>query len=187
MCAYVCVCVCPPKAPFFYPSRVMLKCKGENFYKVKSVPLKIKSEYEALCPPGLEIWGYGRGSKESVTGGSLPKTICLSPTLSLSSWTACIPPPRWQSRPSRSSWPPPRGPPCSRAGRGSSHRRSGRGSGSGGHIKQDQIEPQSCRTSCQTHPLTAFRLLTLLTLTIYSVYIYICGAARTSRVRCLEA
>lgn len=110
----------------------------------------MKSEYEALCPPGLEIWGSGRGSKESVTGGSLPKTICSSPTLSLSSWTACIPPPRWRSRPSRSSWPPPREPPCSRAGRGSSRRRSGRGSGSGGHVKQDKIELQSCRTSCQT-------------------------------------
>lgn len=51
---------------------------------------------------------------------------------SLSSWTACSPrrPLLWH--PSRSSWPPGTAPPCSRGGRGFSHRRSKTGWGSGG-------------------------------------------------------
>lgn len=57
---------------------------------------------------------------------------------SLSSWTACSlrRPSRWH--PSRSSWLRGRAPPCSRGGRGSSHRRSETGLGSGGSQADNQ-------------------------------------------------
>lgn len=57
---------------------------------------------------------------------------------SLSSWTACSlrHPSRWH--PSRSAWLRGRAPPCSRGGRGSSHRRSETGLGSGGSQADNQ-------------------------------------------------
>lgn len=81
------------------------------------------------------IFGTGSGSSGWLSGVWVPaQSLSSSDSVahwSLSSWTACSPrhPLLWH--PSRSSWPLGMVPPCSRGGRGFSHRRSKMDWGSG--------------------------------------------------------
>lgn len=79
---------------------------------------------------------------------SVPDILQIRPPGSLSSWTECSPQHLLLWHPSRSSWPPGTGPPCSKGGHASSHRRSKTDLGSGGsQVEEETFTDQRKHTA----------------------------------------